>query len=176
MTPVLDRLLRRLDRSSTEGCWLWVGSKSHGGYGHIRLSGRGSPMAYTHRVMYEAVVGPIPDGLFLDHSCHTAALRSGTCTGGVCPHRACANPNHLSPVTQRQNLLMGRTGPAANLAKTHCIRGHPFSGPNLILRKSGVRECRTCANGSRRKTGEPTIWPGGESDQVHGYRVRSNGV
>jgi hypothetical protein len=117
-------------------------------------------MVYVHRVVYEALVKPIPVGLVLDHLCRV---------------RHCVNPAHLEPVTQRENVLRGETAPAANKAKTHCVRGHPFSGQNLILRKSGVRECRTCANARRRKNGRPTVWPG-DSNLVFRNRVRPQGA
>jgi hypothetical protein len=169
------RILRRA-RATKEGCWVWTGKKTPGGYGQIQAGGRGSGMAYVHRITYEIFVAPIRAGLRIDHTCHTKALQDGTCAGGVtCRHRACVNPSHLQAVTQRENLLRGNTGPAANAAKTHCIKGHPFSGPNLILRKSGVRECRTCANARRRKAGRPTIWPG-DSDSVLRYRFRPEGA
>jgi HNH endonuclease len=170
-----ERVLRRV-KITDAGCWLWTGRRTSGGYGQIRSGSRGSRMVYVHRVTYEAEVGPIPSEMKIDHICHNVALARGECAGGVtCRHRACVNPAHLEVVTQRVNLLRGNTGPASNASKTHCVNGHPFSGPNLIQRKSGVRECRTCANGRRRKAGPPTIWVG-ESDSVFRDGVRAEGA
>ena len=108
------------------GCWLWVGTTSPNGYGRFWSKGR---LAYAHRHAYERWVGPIPDGLQLDHLCRV---------------RCCVNPGHLEAVTCRENLLRGETFQAANAAKTHCIRGHEFTPENTHVRKGGGRDCRTC--------------------------------
>ena len=81
-------------------CWPWPGSKTHDGYGRIMCNGR---TQYTHRVAYELHVGPIPDGLMLDHICH---------------ERACFNPAHLEPVTKAQN-MQNRAGLDANNTSGH---------------------------------------------------------
>lgn len=61
----------------------------------------------AHRQYWELHVGPIPDGMDLDHECHNKDL---TCAGGPsCIHRACYNPKHLIPKTRRDNLKSGRT-------------------------------------------------------------------
>lgn len=114
-------------RVDAEGCWLWTRAKSGAGYGQLRVAGK---VVYAHRFAYELLVGPIPEGLTLDHLCRV---------------RACANPKHLEAVTLRANLLRGTSRNANNARKTHCLRGHPFSGPNLYVRKDGHgRECRAC--------------------------------
>lgn len=72
------------------GCWLYVGIwDSANGYGKISWNGRHMML---HRVVYELIVGPIPDGRVLDHKCRV---------------RACCNPDHLEPVTVRENTLRG---------------------------------------------------------------------
>lgn len=96
-------------------------------------------MRLAHRVAYEIHVGPIPDGLEIDHLCRV---------------RCCVNPDHLEPVTHRENM---RRSPSWNSvgrrqkAKTHCPKGHPYSGYNLIVTKSGCRFCRKCQNSHKRK-------------------------
>jgi hypothetical protein len=70
-------------------CWVWVGRLNRNGYGRVALGGR-EPMA--HRASYEAHVGPIPEGLVLDHLCRV---------------RCCINPRHLEPVTVQENTLRG---------------------------------------------------------------------
>lgn len=80
-------LEQRLERFFTrgEGCWLWSGNLADG-YGHIRS---GEKMLYSHVVMYELNVGPVPEGMSLDHRCR---------------RRRCVNPDHLRPVTTKQNM------------------------------------------------------------------------
>lgn len=109
----------------TPSCWLWTGYIADTGYGqfasgHTRLA---------HRISYQLVVGPIPEGLQIDHLCRV---------------RHCVNPLHLEPVTQRENLLRGETITARNAAKTHCPRGHAYTAENTYVRPRGSRECRTC--------------------------------
>lgn len=73
------------------GCWVWVGRKNRNGYGRACWQGK-EPVA--HRLVYELVVGTIPEGMFLDH---------------LCRNRACCNPEHLEPVTPQVNTLRGNT-------------------------------------------------------------------
>lgn len=111
--------------NKTEGCWLWTGSRDRDGYGQFWHQKK---MLAAHRWSYEMLVGPIPFGLQIDHLCRTPG---------------CVNPNHLEPVTQRENLLRGNTIQARNAAKTHCPHGHPLAGDNLRLSR-GQRLCREC--------------------------------
>lgn len=127
------------DYPSAGGCWLWTGSSSGAeGYGQYFVGGKGSRNANrtqykrAHRVAYEALVGPIPEGMQLDHLCRVPS---------------CVNPAHLEPVTQQENIRRGR-GPSVaglrNAAKTHCSRGHAYEGNNLRIGKDGARYCRVC--------------------------------
>lgn len=90
--PIRERLLSRLVIDPS-GCLLWTGARNDHGYGHLGLSGQGSPDVYVHRFMYELFAGPIPDGLELDHLCRV-------------PH--CASVAHLEPVTHAENLRRAR--------------------------------------------------------------------
>ncbi len=94
-TPVETRALRKIEPCPTTGCWIWLGALHRNGYGNIRVGSmkdgtRGHRVA--HRALYEALVGPIPAGMELDHLCRV---------------RSCVNPAHLEPVTRRENLRRG---------------------------------------------------------------------
>lgn len=123
-----------------DDCWIWTGATSGGsGYGRIGVGSRSDSTRRTvgcHRFAYEALVGPIPDGLLLDH---------------LCRNRLCANPGHLEPVSSRENTLRGKTLAAAQVTRTHCPHGHPYSGPNLYQRPCGRRACRTCMRSAGRR-------------------------
>jgi hypothetical protein len=117
------------------GCWIWTGSKNSLGYGEI--SYRGSKWR-AHRAAYTALVGPIPDGLVLDHLCRTPS---------------CVNPAHLEPVTQAENIRRAVRQPAK--LRTHCPQGHPYDEVNtyVYVNKKGItqRHCRTCQRARNRK-------------------------
>ena len=74
-------------------CWVWKGSvfkKPTGSYGQIRTGHAGErKLVRAHRFSYEAFVGPIPEGLSLDH---------------LCRNTLCVNPSHLEPVTHAENM------------------------------------------------------------------------
>lgn len=130
----------------TTSCWRWIGFIGDQGYGQFshRAAGRmhGGP---AHRWGYELLVGPIPDGHDLDHTCCVA----GVCPGGrSCPHRSCVNPAHLEPVTPLENTTRAAPNRPTpwQLRKTRCPQGHPYAGANLIRSKTGRRYCRACRN------------------------------
>ena len=117
---------QRLDRSGgRDACWLWTGPRMWNGYGKASFGNR---TQNAHRVAWMILHGELSvRGLHIDH---------------VCRVKLCCNPRHLDPVTCKENL---RRSPwrIAQMAKTHCPRGHPYSGSNLRLYLSG-RQCATC--------------------------------
>jgi hypothetical protein len=107
------------------GCYVFMGALRKG-YGAIW---DGTRTREAHIVAYETLIGPVPDGLQLDHLCRV---------------RSCWNPAHLEPVTCRVNLLRG-VGVSAQAARaTHCPYGHPYAGANLYVYPDGHRGCRAC--------------------------------
>lgn len=123
----LNRLLAQIQFTDT--CWLWTAYKTPRGYGQISLNGR---LVRVHRILYEMCVGPVSEGLELDHLCRVPA---------------CCNPSHLEPVTHQVNLQRGIFPPRW---KTHCKRGHPLTDDNIYRRKLG-HECRICAHAGNRQ-------------------------
>lgn len=88
----VDRFLPKIAPASN-GCWEWTAARHRvSGYGHFNLSWRPTMSGLAHRLSYEYFVGPIPDGLEIDH---------------LCRNRGCVNPTHLEPVTTRVNLRRG---------------------------------------------------------------------
>lgn len=130
--PVGERFWPKVRKSA--GCWEWTGRTSEKGYGDFHLNRQ---TVLAHRVSYELLVGPIPEGLTLDH---------------LCRNTRCVNPAHLEPVTHGENMRrMGLT-----TRQSHCRRGHELSEPNLYVFKTGGRACKTCAKdraARRRRSG-----------------------
>lgn len=133
MTPEeLARFNAKIDTTGTT-CWTWTGAITKdprpgaGGYAIFRSEGR---TRLAHRVAYEHFIGPIPEGMTLDHLCRV---------------RNCVNPAHCEPVPTRTNTLRGDGPTAENAVATHCPQGHPYDDANTYTERRGSRHCRTCA-------------------------------
>jgi hypothetical protein len=126
-------------------CLIWCGQIMWKGYGVFSL--RRHPVR-AHRFAYTIIKGVIPDGLDVDHACHNRS----TCLGGNnCLHRRCVEPIHLELATAKENVLNSLVTPARiNADKTHCPKGHSYSGENLFVRKNRQRECRECGRAEAR--------------------------
>lgn len=118
------------------GCWIWQMNRDRHGYGAITKWHDGNPRTYrAHRYVYELLVGPIPEGLVIDHLCRV---------------RACVNPEHMEPVTLAENLRRGRGGVLSVLRPpkpwpTHCVHGHELTPRNTYVLQ-GRPKCRRCSS------------------------------
>lgn len=134
MTTLDTRFWAKVDRRGETGCWEWTAAKDRHGYGVIGRGTREEGVARAHRVSYELNVGPIPEGLVIDH---------------LCRNRGCVNPAHLEVVSLGENTARGESH--ARLrdvmdARTHCKHGHEFTEQNTRRdARTGGKRCRECA-------------------------------
>lgn len=127
--PVVDRFAQRVALTDS-GCLEWLGATTGSGYAQIKLGpDEGKRLVYVHRWSYEHHIGPIPEGLEVDH---------------LCRNTICVLPDHLEAVTPSVNFWRSANAAAVNARKTHCIRGHPLAGANLEASPEGWRRCREC--------------------------------
>lgn len=90
MSEIAARILARCEPRGD--CLVWTGAATPDGYGVIRLNNP-RRLDYVHRVIYEAEVGPIPDGHTVDH-----VWARG------CRFRGCCNRAHLEAVSHAINM------------------------------------------------------------------------
>jgi hypothetical protein len=124
VTDLTSRIKQRVtveDRGHDTPCWISNRAQTTNGYTKIWVDGY---FLLTHRLAYQEFVGPIPDGLQIDH---------------LCRQRACCNPDHLEPVTPQENI---RRAPWAQVMV--CINGHEFSPANTRVNARGDRACKAC--------------------------------
>lgn len=132
--PILERFFDRVFFEPNTGCWLFDGSQSPDGYAYFYVADR--KMKVAHKFLYEREVEPVPDGMELDH---------------LCLVRCCVNPQHLEVVTHAENVRRAQVR-NYNRNKTHCRRGHPYSGYNLTVTSNGERSCKTCRRDDMRRS------------------------
>ena len=130
-----DRIESKIERIPECGCWIWTGAMHRNGYGKIKAS-NSRKVTFPHRVVFELVKGKIPDGLQIDHLCRV---------------RACVNPEHLEPVTSRENLrragIIDALVARAKSIKQEgvCSQGHSLTPENVYTYPgTGASHCRQC--------------------------------
>jgi hypothetical protein len=131
---VFERIEEKISPEPNSGCWLWMGSISPNGYAYVYVQAKRGP-DLVHRILYEQKNGYIPTGLELDHLCRV---------------RCCVNPDHLEPVTRRENVRRGLGPVARNMQKTHCPRGHELSN-RAGKNPNQYRDCHICARMRRQR-------------------------
>ena len=127
----LERFLKYVIPEPNSGCWLWVGRLQNMGYGIFSIWSQAQRQILAHRVMYLHAGREIPEGHELDHLCATPS---------------CVNPDHLQPVTHRENCRRGDGFSGKNAKKTHCPKGHPYDMGNTYHPPSRPygRKCNEC--------------------------------
>jgi hypothetical protein len=126
-----QRFLKKVAKPRGEdGCWAWSAYIDPQGYGRFAVSveGKKPKIDRAHRVAYRQLIGPIPDGLDLDH---------------LCRNRWCCNPYHIEAVPHRVNVARGDAGTIEKM-RTHCPQGHEYTEENTFREKDGRRRCKIC--------------------------------
>ncbi len=121
----MNTLLKVISRGIVQenGCVLWPGWKRKG-YARCQVNGR---TVSVHRLVYERMVGPIPPGYDLHHTCET---------------KHCINFAHLEPLPPADHSK--KRSWEYQWSKTHCPAGHEYAGDNLDLSQPGERSCKSC--------------------------------
>lgn len=139
-----SRFWSKISPDPESGCWRWVGGLGPHGYGKYWSEGKTKGQA--HKMVYEKLVGPVPEGLELDHLCRV---------------RCCVNPDHLEPVTHAENIRRSPLIAQAFSARveeqkaiTHCPQGHEYTEENTKRDKRGCRLCRICQRAAQAKWAE----------------------
>lgn len=119
------RIAAKITIEPNTGCWLWLGYVDGAGYGQVRHEGR---TTCAHLAVYRELRGEHSTE-DLDHRCRV---------------RSCVNPEHLEPVSHRENMRRGSGFAGENARKTHCKRGHEFTAENTREHGKGNRACKLC--------------------------------
>lgn len=158
-TSVEVRFWRHVTPTDDGSCWIWQGKPNSAGYGKMGgHDGRRGVMLYAHRVSYEMHVGPISDGLHIDHLCRV---------------RMCVNPDHLEAVTPAVNIQRAAPfRPKVTRRRSHCPRGHSLDDAYIVNRANGAlqRLCRICL-ASRRGCRSGHLYPDGAVRDRRGRRI-----
>ncbi|MGY8831955.1 MAG: HNH endonuclease signature motif containing protein [Pseudomonadales bacterium] len=86
-------------------------------------------MGLAHRWAHERFIGPIPDGMEVDHLC------ANTC---------CVNPAHLEAVTSEENRRRALEVFVPRSTLERCANGHPWRIESTYINSKGRRTCKVC--------------------------------
>lgn len=119
------------------GCWIWLGNVGTNGYGRTSTAVHGATSA--HRAMFIEHNGALPRGVILDH---------------LCRQPTCVNPDHLDPVSHRENIARGAS--SWKLTETCRSGRHDITNPENVYTHpggatAGKRQCRPCRLESQRR-------------------------
>lgn len=120
-----DRFIAQTYFCPVSGCWIWMGAINSLGRGNFKI---GKKQHRPYKLMWEEKNGPVPKGLVLDHY--------------KCDNPLCCNPDHVRPVSHRENILRGNGLASSNAAKTNC----PKCGGEYSSWPYGRRYCKRCRN------------------------------
>jgi len=117
------------------------GKPSKNDFGYIKVNHKGK-ITRKHRAVWMTNFGEIPEGMVVDHACHTEAMLNGLCRGGnTCIHRSCINPAHLQLISFAENV---RDGSSSFRNRTHCLSGlHELTEDNIGKGKT-QNYCKAC--------------------------------
>lgn len=123
----LCRFVTRIAPISDQECWEFPPGSGYAIFG----AGRGTPKRNqpAHRWAYENLVGPIPEGLVIDH---------------LCRNKRCVNPDHLEAVTQQENVVRDYRARGIGRDANHCVNGHERNENNTYFGATGRIYCRQC--------------------------------
>jgi len=152
------RLYADVNVLDQDSCWNWAGTKTADGYGLLtRYVDGKAKVIFAHRLSWYSQNGVIPEGMVVDHTCHTADMDN---CKGECKHRSCINPAHLRVIPFAENVRLKRANSKAfnNLGLMHpedrgsCINGHLFFEGSYAMYKNNRRVCKECQRVSARKS------------------------
>lgn len=138
------------------GCWEWTAALVHG-YGQFTSGDRrrGYKKHLAHRLVYQMLVGPVPDGLELDH---------------LCRNTSCCNSAHVEPVTHAENIRRCGAMAKASAAyvamirrRTECPNGHDLDAPDMRANAA----CSECAR--ERKARQEARWTPAQREAKREY-------
>jgi hypothetical protein len=124
-----------LGAPQASGCIHWTGKVDDHGYGRMGPALTGS--VYAHRSAWVLANGPIPEGMTVEHHCHSG---SGCTLGDDCLHRRCINTDHMELLPQPDNAKRQHWVPTEK-----CPRGH-----DKRTLPSGQRYCPTCTSAAKK--------------------------
>jgi hypothetical protein len=142
-----SRFWSRVEKTST--CWNWIGARSGNRYGEISIGGRGGHPVHAHRVGYmlQNEVDWLPPKVLVCHKCDNQV-----CVRGDHLFLGSHLDNTRDMIAKgRQKFFRVKDPRNPNWQKTHCPRGHPYSGSNLYIRRNGSRACIACHRELRRR-------------------------